>query len=203
MHTFQSIAAQAGCSKRTVQTWWEKAKAAHGELGTLSGEGQPRVFTEREAALLVAYRSDRPKVPIRKAQRVDVTIEAGNHAQSLTVPEIKGSTFSLERFRADDITALTFEHPDAIADEFLAVADVLIQGMDADIRSREQKLQQTRSAKGKVAAKAQELKVEQRLYQYRSRDLDTAQTHETRILQDSITALQNLAQPPRPDGSAA
>ena len=204
MHTFQSIATQAGCSKRTVQTWWEKAKTDHGELGTIAGEGQPRVFTDHEVALLVAYRSNRPKAPTEKAQRVDVTVETGNHAQALAMPEMTGSTFSLERFRTDDITALTFENPDAIADEFLAVADVLIQGMDADIQTREKRLQQTRAAKGKVAAKAQELKVEQRLYQYRTRDLDTAQTSETRILQDSIVALQNLAKPPvSKDGSVA
>lgn len=196
MHTFQSIATQVGCSKRTVQIWWEKAKADYGELGTIAGEGQPRVFSEREAAQLLAYRSDRLKAPNRQAQTVAVTVETGNHSQALDTPEMTGSTFSLERLRNDDITALTFENPDAIADEFLAVADVLIQGMNADIKTREQRLQQTRAAKGKVAAKAQELKVEQRLYQYRTRDLDTAQTSETRVLQDSIVALQNLAKPP-------
>ena len=126
MHTFQSIATQAGCSKRAVQTWWEKAKTDHGELGEIAGEGQPRVFTDHEVALLVAYRSHRPKAPTEKAQRVDVTVETGNHAQALDMPAINGSTFSLERFRTDDITALTFENPDAIADEFLAVADVLL-----------------------------------------------------------------------------
>ncbi|MBE7383812.1 MAG: hypothetical protein F6J95_020650 [Leptolyngbya sp. SIO1E4] len=211
MHTFQSIATQAGCSKRTVQTWWEKAKADHGELGTLAGEGQPRIFTDQEVALLVAYRSvraafpkeKRPKTTAKKAQKVDVTVEMGNHCQALTMPEINGTTFSLEHFRADDVTALTFENPDTIADEFLAVADVLIQGMDADIKTREERLQKTRTAKGRVAAKAQELKLEKRLYQHRARDLDTAQTTETQTLQDAIAGLHNLAQPQAPQNDNA
>ncbi|MEL6385085.1 MAG: hypothetical protein AAFQ89_21995 [Cyanobacteria bacterium J06626_18] len=203
MHTFQSIATQAGCSKRAVQNWWEKAKADHGELGTIAGEGQPRVFTEGEVALLVAYRSNRSKTPTSKAQKVDVTVETGNHCRALVSPEIDGSTFSLEHFRADDIEALVFDDPDAIAGTALEVMDQIIQGMDADIKVREQRLQKTRAAQGKVTAKAQELQLEKRLYRDRARDLDTAQTAGTQALQDAMVTLQTLGKPTeKPPGAS-
>ena len=196
MHTFQSIATQAGCSKRTVQTWWEKAKADHGELGTIAGEGQPRVFTDHEVALLVVYRSNRSKTSPPKVQKVDVTVETGNHCRALVSPEINGATFSLEHFRADEIEALVFENPDAVAVTALEVMDQIIQGMDADIKVREQRLQKTRTAQDKVAAKTQELQLEKRLYRDRTRDLDTAQTAGTQSLQDEIATLQALGKPP-------
>ncbi|MEO1095972.1 MAG: hypothetical protein AAFX01_13845 [Cyanobacteria bacterium J06638_28] len=195
MHTFQSIATQAGCSKRTVQIWWEKAKADHGELGTLAGEGQPRIFTDHEVALLVAYRSHRSKPSPSNAQKVDVTVETGNHCKALVSPEIGGTTFSLEHFRADDVEALVFENPDAVAGTALEVMDQIIQGMDADIKVREQRLQKTRAAQDKVAAKTQELQLEKRLYRDRARDLDTAQTTGTQALQDAIATLQTLGKP--------
>ena len=195
MHTFQSIAAQADCSKRTVQTWWEKAKTAHGELGTIAGEGQPRVFTDHEVALLVTYRSNRSKPSPPNAQKVDVTVETGNHCRALVNPEINGATFSLDHFRADDIEALVFDDPDAIAVTALEVMDQIIQGMDADIKVREQRLQKTRAAQDKVTAKAQELQLEKRLYRDRARDLDTAQTTGTQALQDAMVTLQTLGKP--------
>ena len=195
MHTFQSIAAEADCSKRTVQTWWEKAKTDHGELGSIAGEGQPRVFSDHEVTLLVAYRSNRSKPSSSRAQKVDVTVETGNHCRALAAPEINGSTFSLEHFRADDTEALVFDDPDAIAMTALEVMDQIIQGMDADIKVRERRLQKTRAAQDKVTAKAQELQLEKRLYRDRSRDLDTAQTTGTQALQDAMATLQTLGKP--------
>lgn len=93
---------------------------------------------------------------------------------------------------------LLFENPDAVANQFLAVADQLVAGMEADIQVREQRLRTTKTAQGRVAAKAQELKLEQRLYRDRAKELDTAQTDETTALQDAVTALQNLGKPQVP-----
>ena len=67
--------------------------------------------------------------------------------------------------------------------------------MGADIKAREQRLKATRTAQNKVAEKAQELKLEQRLYRDHTRDLDMAQTEQTQSLQDALQALQSLGKP--------
>ncbi len=70
--------------------------------------------------------------------------------------------------------------------------------MDADIEQREQKLAATRQAKDTIAAKAQELKLEQRFYKERTHFIDTAQTHETQSLQTALSALQGLGKSTAP-----
>jgi hypothetical protein len=170
------------------------------EMGFDTSEGlSPTAYAAMKTEFKVSDRPAAAPQPQAQAQHVPVTIETGNHCTALATPEMAG-TFSLERFRADDVTALIFNDPLAVADDFLAISDRLVTGMDADIRAREERLQKTREAQGKVAAKAQELKLESRLYRDRTRDLDMAQTAETRALQDAVVALQSLG---KPDGQDA
>lgn len=201
MKTLNDIAGEYGVSLQTVYNW---RTAAESKLGRkIQGIPHPNdrrkvLYSPDAIALITVGRQP------EQSQPVDVTVEVGNHCASLDKPDIGGTTFSLECFRADDVTALTFEDPEAVADEFLSVADLLIQGMDADIKAREEQLKKTRAAQGKVSAKAQDLKLEKRLYRDRARDLDTAQTTETDALKDAISALQALGKPQAPqDGSTA
>ena len=121
-----------------------------------------------------------------------VTVEVGNHQLVLSAPELP-QTYSLETLRADE--ALQFEDPLAIAAQFLVIADQVQAAMATDINQREQKLAGTRQAKDTIAAKAQDLKLEQRLYKERTHFIDTAQTHETQSLQTALNTLQVLGKP--------
>lgn len=137
-----------------------------------------------------------PEQPSR--QPLNVRVEVGNHQLVLAAPKLP-QTYSLETLRADE--ALQFEDPLAIAAQFLVIADQVQAAMEADIDQREQKLVETRQAKDTIAAKAQELKLEQRFYKERTHFIDTAQTHETQSLQTALSALQGLGKPTAPTDS--
>jgi negative regulator of sigma E activity len=85
-----------------------------------------------------------------------------------------------------------FEDPLAIAQQFLQVADQIQMAMESDIQQREQRLNQTQQAKHQIATKAQELRLDQRFYQERTRNLDTALSAETQELQTAFADLQKL-----------
>jgi len=202
MQTLNDLAAAYQVSLQTIYNWKNAAEARLGrEIQGIphAVDGRKIVYSPEAAALITAGRhpvaSSNPNEP---AKKVEVTVETGNHCQALTQPEMGGTEFSLERFRRDDVQALIFEDPEAVADQFLTVADQLVAGMEADIAAREQRLKATRTAQNKVVTKAQELKLEQRLYRDRAKDLDTAQTDETSALRDAVTALQNLGKPQTP-----
>jgi len=197
MKTLNEIATEFGVSLQTVYNWRATAEAKLGQK--ISGAPHPNdrrkvIYSADEIGLITAGRQ-----PISTAVPVDVTVETGNHCQSLTQPDLEGTAFSLERFRADDVEALVFDDPATVADQFLTVADRLVSGMEADIRQREQRLKATRAAQGKVTDKARELQLEQRLYRDRARDLDMAQTEQTRSLQDALESLQSLGKPAAAD----
>jgi len=200
MQTLNEIASNLGVSLQTV---YNRKAEAEEQLGyEIKGQKHPtdkrKIVYDAEAIALI---TGRPVEPI--AQPVEVTVETGNHCQALAKPEINGTEFSLEKFRADDVEALIFENPALVADEFLAVADQLVGAMDADIKAREQRLKATRVAQGKVVDKARELQLEQRLYRDRARDLDTAQTEHTQSLQDALQSLQALGKPAADTGDSA
>ena len=202
MQTLNEIASSLGVSLQTV---YNRKGDAEKRLGRkIEGTQHPSdkrkiVYDADEIALITG----RPVEAVEAVTPVEVTVETGNHCQALVKPEMNGTQFSLERFRADDVEALIFENPDLVADEFLAVADQLVGAMDADVKAREERLKKTRAAQTKVADKAKELKLEQRLYCDRARDLDTAQTEQTQSLQDALQALQSLGKPTADDGTAA
>ncbi|MEM9005750.1 MAG: hypothetical protein AAGE59_19775 [Cyanobacteria bacterium P01_F01_bin.86] len=195
MQTLNEIASSLGVSLQTVYNRKADVEKRLGRKieGTQHPTDKRKIIYDEEAVALI---TGQPILPVDTVQAVEVTVETGNHCTTLAQPNIQGTEFSLERFRSDEVQALVFKDPDAVADQFLAAADQLVAGMEADIQAREQRLKKTRVAQGRVVAKAQELKLEKRLYRDRARDLDTAQTSETEALQGAIQSLQNLGKPP-------
>ena len=197
MKTLNEIAKEFGVSLQTVYNWKSSVEE---ELGRrIEGVPHPNdkrkvVYSPDAVALITQGRS-----PIA----VEVEVEAGDDCSTLAQPELAGTRFSLKEFRSGDVETLTFDDPAAIADQFVAVADLLIQGMCSDLEQRERRLQETHAAQKKVAEKAQELKLEQRLYRDRARHLDATQTEQTRDLQAAVEALQGLGKPAPNGGDAA
>ncbi|MBD2114950.1 MULTISPECIES: hypothetical protein, partial [Cyanophyceae] len=59
-----------------------------------------------------------------------------------------------------------------------------------------------KQAQGAIAAKAQELALEQRLYRLQTAQIDQAQTDETTALADALAQLQSLGKPTEADTAA-
>lgn len=133
-----------------------------------------------------------PPQPFEKPVSVAIEIEAGNH--KIVVPQpVLPQTYTLNGLR--QIESIEVEDPLALADQFLQAANLLQNAMQQDIEQREQKLQQTRQARNAVVAKAQELKLEQRIYRDRANQVSSAQTEETQTLQDALNTLHALGKP--------
>lgn len=122
-----------------------------------------------------------------------MTIHTGNHCTAIDLPDYQGLTVDLGQFR--DSNALVIDDPLAVADQFLQTADMILAGLDSDIAAREQRLKATKQAQGKIAAKADELRLEQRLYRLQTSQIDQAQTEETTALADALSQLQSLGKP--------
>jgi hypothetical protein len=134
-----------------------------------------------------------PEPPTEPTAPAGMTIYTGNHCTALDVPGFAGMTVDLGQFR--DSSALVIDDPLAVAAQFLATADLIQGALAGDIAAREQRLEKTRQAQQAVAAKAQELSLEQRLYKLQTGQLDQAQTGETTALADALSALQSLGKP--------
>ncbi|MBE9112227.1 hypothetical protein IQ273_22745 [Nodosilinea sp. LEGE 07298] len=130
-----------------------------------------------------------------------LTIHTGNHCTSIDLPNYQGMTIDLAQFR--DSEALVIDDPLAVAEQFLQTADLIQGALADDIAAREQRLQATKQAQSKIAAKAQELALEQRLYRLQTSQLDAAQTDETKSLADALGTLKALGKSTEPDTAAA
>ncbi|MBD0270115.1 MAG: hypothetical protein ICV77_17700 [Cyanobacteria bacterium Co-bin8] len=190
MQTLTDLAKAQGVSTQTAYNWVDRYEGHHGK-GSFTSQGRKHpsdqrkvVYPDDAIADLLQFNGVTPPTVEPK-----VTVEVGNHCTALTAPTVEGE-FSLEQFR--DSESLVFEDPLSVATQFLAVADQLIEAMDADAAQREQRLKLTRQAKEQVSTKAQELQLESRLYRERARIVDTAQTAETDALQQALAALQGM-----------
>ena len=134
-----------------------------------------------------------PTAPEPPAAPMGLSIHAGNHCTTIDLPNYQGMTVDLAQFR--DSEALIIDDPMAVAAQFLQTADLIQGALGADIAAREQRLQRTKQAQQAVAAKAQELSLEQRLYKLQTGQLDQQQTDETTALADALTQLQSLGKP--------
>lgn len=121
-----------------------------------------------------------------------VTVLSGNHRVNLSTPVIEGS-FDLGQFR--DAESVSFSDPLAVAEQFLATAELIEYEMQADIERQRQKLSDTEVARKKISAKAQELMVKRHIYNDRSNDLAARQNSETQDLQQALSELQRLGKP--------
>jgi hypothetical protein len=122
-----------------------------------------------------------------------LSIQGGNHCQTLDLLSFEGLSVDLGQFR--DSESLVIDDPLAVAEQFTAAADMILAGLGNDIAAREQRLQTTKQAQKKIAAKADELKLEQRLYKLQTSQIDQAQTDEAKALADALAQLQSLGKP--------
>jgi septal ring factor EnvC (AmiA/AmiB activator) len=90
---------------------------------------------------------------------------------------------------------LVIDDPLDVAIQFLQTADQVQCALQADIKAREARLAQTRQAQDAIAAKAQELQLEQSNYRLQTARLDQAQSKETQALAANLEALQRLGKP--------
>lgn len=199
MQTLTDLAKSHGVSTQTVYNWVDRYEGHHGKSSfTQQGRKHPSdqrkvLYADDAIADLLQFNGITPP-----AIKPVVEVEVGNHCTSLAAPTVQG-TFSLEQFRESE--ALVFDDPLLVANQFLSVADQLIEAMDADAAQREHRLQLTRQARTQVSTKAQELQLESRLYRERTRTVDTAQTVETDALQQALTTLQGLGKSAGPGQS--
>lgn len=130
--------------------------------------------------------------PEQPATQVQATVDVGNHYMVLSAPQLP-QAYSLEGLRSSE--AVGFDDPLAIAAQFLKDADGLQMAMQADIQARQQRLVQTQQAKEAIAAKAQALQLEARLYRLQSESLDTTLTSETQALTEQLQQLNRMGKP--------
>ncbi|MGG6242568.1 hypothetical protein ACQ4N7_28485 [Nodosilinea sp. AN01ver1] len=130
-----------------------------------------------------------------------MTIDVGNHCTTIDLPNYQGLTVDLGQFR--DSSALVIDDPLAVAEQFLQTADLIQGALINDIAAREQRLRATKQAQGTIAAKAQELALEQRLYRLQTAQIDQAQSDETTALADALAQLQSLGKPSAAPADAA
>jgi len=170
-----------GLAKTTVRRWLNE-----NNFSTSDGLS-PEAIASATAQFCPAPAPTEPAAP------APMTIHTGNHCTSIDLPNYQGMTIDLGQFR--DSSALVIDDPLAVAAQFLKTADLIQGALGADIAAREQRLQATKQAQQAVAAKAQELSLEQRLYKLQTGQLDQAQTDETTALADALAALQSLGKP--------
>ena len=170
-----------GLAKTTVRRWLNE-----NNFSTSDGLS-PEAIASATAQFCPAPAPTEPAAP------APMTIHTGNHCTSIDLPNYQGMTIDLGQFR--DSSALVIDDPLAVAAQFLKTADLIQGALGADIAAREQRLQATKQAQQAVAAKAQELSLEQRLYRLQTGQLDQQQTDETTALADALTQLQSLGKP--------
>lgn len=133
-----------------------------------------------------------PAAPAPEPEAPTIMVESGNHQITLAAPELP-QTYTLEGLRQSEV--VQFEDPLAVAQQFLQVADSVIQSMNQDVQTRQQRLNQTVQAKDAIAAKKQKLELEARLYQLQTGQIDAQTSKETADLAAALAALQNLGKP--------
>lgn len=79
MHTLRTIAEDTGESKDTIRKRYERAKAKHGELGTLV-KGV-RTFTDEEREILDSFAADPKPVEPQYETKVEVSSQPSNGAR--------------------------------------------------------------------------------------------------------------------------
>lgn len=126
------------------------------------------------------------------AEYVQATVEVGNHYIVLAAPE-QPQAYSLETLRSGE--AIGFEDPLAVAARFLQNAEVVKLTMKNDLKQRQERLKITQQASEAVAAKANELQLETRLYQLQADSLDTDLSRKTNDLTNSLQQLNQMGKP--------
>jgi hypothetical protein len=162
------------------------------------GERVAEQFLAEAKAKYLPSPSSTTSQPTQTPRNSTVEVESGNHQVVCQSPNLL-QRYNLQGLRRDQ--SVQFEDPLAIAQQFLTIAEQLQTAMENDLEQREDKLNQTRKAREAITNKAQELKLETRLYQERAHQVDTAQTQETEALQEALQVLDRLGKPTVGSGS--
>ncbi|MBW4486002.1 MAG: hypothetical protein KME14_26055 [Tildeniella torsiva UHER 1998/13D] len=179
--------------KTSVRRWLN-------DNGYSTSDGLSALAVEAAIAQFCPELAPEPEPPTAPAA-ADITIHTGNHCTTIDLPNYQGLTVDLGQFR--DSNALVIDDPLAVAEQFLQTADLIQGALADDIAAREQRLRATKQAQGTIAAKAQELALEQRLYRLQTAQIDQAQSDETTALADALAQLQSLGKPSAAPADAA
>lgn len=150
----------------------------------------------REESFLMAARQQYPapspveSEPTTTKPNLSVETKA---AIVVATPELPKS-YTLANFQT--VESIEIDDPLTLANQIVQAVDHVQTAMQTDIERKEKKLTETRKAKEIVTAKVQELKLDQRFYQEKSSQLNTAQTQDTQTLQELARLLQGLGKPP-------
>ncbi len=120
-------------------------------------------------------------------------VEVGNHQTVLPSPHLP-QIYTLQALRTGE--SVQIDDPIALANQAVQAITIVQTVMNADIQNREQKLQETKQAEKMLNDKVQELKLDQRFYQEKANQIDSAQTQSTNTLQEALSVLQALGKPP-------
>ena len=219
----KAIADHYGVSRKSVQQWFQKICAACPWLSEADLKLPDDRYTLLCVALMGDYRLsglplDAWKTSMweRHPEQVAAFLESQTQSsavlsallqESAPTPPVMVDTGSAIVVSApalpqsyslgtlQNITALEFDDPLALADQIVQAVDHVQTAMQRDIDRKQQKLNDTRKAKDLVTAKVQELKLDQRFYQEKNTQISTAQTQDTQSLQDLATLLQGLGKP--------
>lgn len=202
MQTLKDLAQSQGVSLQTAYNWISRFEQHHGK-GSFTNQGRRHPTDQRKViyfpdAIATLLRFNGITEPEPEPALMVEMVNMGNHCTALALPTFEGMQIDLAQFR--NSSALVIEDPLAAAQQFLAVADTVIDALDQDAAAREARLKQTRQAREAVTAKAQEMQLEQRLYRERARAADVAQSTEAKALADALAALQGLGKPAAPAG---
>ncbi len=199
MQTLTQIAESLGVSSQTLRNKIEKYQTVAGIDFWALGQKDPldnrrTVYPDSAVENLLVFidpNYERPQ-PEPEAVHALVTVETGNHSTALDTPQLQG-TFSLEQFR--DSESISYDDPDALVALVTSGLDEIEQGMKADIKAREEKLQRSREAAATVAKHAQKFAIAAESYRLEAKLLDKNQTLTTEQLQEALGEIQSLGKP--------
>lgn len=198
MTTLSDLARQYGVTPQAVSSWRDSAVEKYGDL-PYQRVGKRKEYDPDAVAKIVEFstvqpaRSDSQSVakPIVKP----VVIETDTHSAVIALPNLDGRAYSLETFRDDSVTVLELEDPLAAVEQFIDHADCLIDGMNADIVKRQQKLKRTQEAQERITEKVDDLKAQARQYRRKSREISQQQNEESTGLFEAMELLKGLGKP--------
>lgn len=198
MTTLAELAREQGVTPQAVGKWRDSAIAKYGDL-PYDQVGKRKEYAPNAVARILEFSTLQPTHPTSDPVAHPVTVEVGNHATALAVPDLSSFTADLGAYRDDTVTSEFIEDPLALADQVAAIASQVMTGMDNDIAARKERLKRTQEAKEQVTETLEDLKAKRKHYRQQTRNIDTVQSDEAGSLQDAIAALQSLGKPS--DGS--
>ncbi|MBD2153165.1 hypothetical protein [Leptolyngbya sp. FACHB-16] len=200
-HTLRTIADEMGRDKRTVQSWYQKAKDAHGELGEIV-EGVRR-FSDADRAILVTYAGDKPAPRQSEPPAVRPQVMPENFFQTSELAPVQSHEIQLPQ--GFDPTAMVKFFDGVVGQDtdtgsLLAIADMAINAaktvMDQKVEAQRERLTKAQQDAAKLDAKIAEAKTDLKVKALESRILADQQTAATKTAEEKFAELMSLGKPP-------